>query len=217
MSHRIREAMRDGVLAPMGGNGAPVEIDETYFGRMETPRPSPARKGRPPLKRKRDWDKRAVVSLVERGGKVRSFHVENADKASVTIIVNDNLAREAAVYTDESKLYNDVTDHAASHATVKHSAGEYVRKEWVWNTDNTEMHMTKIHTNSVEGFFSIFKRGMKGVYQHCGEKHLHRYLAEFDFRYNNRIRLGIDDQARTDAAIRGVVGKRLTYRTTSGG
>lgn len=202
LSHRIREAMRDGSLSPMGGSGGAVEIDETYFGRMKTPRPSPARKGRPPLKRKTAWDKRAIVSLVERGGSVRSFHVENADKATVTNIVNDNLSREARVFTDESKLYNEIRGHAASHDTVRHSAGEYVRGD--------------VHTNSVEGYFSIFKRGMKGVYQHCGEKHLHRYLAEFDFRYNNRIALGVGDEARTDEAIRGVVGKRLTYRTASG-
>ena len=136
-------------------------------------------------------------------GTVRSFHVENADKATITGIVNENLSREARVYTDESRLYGDVLAHAASHETVKHSAGEYVRGD--------------VHTNSVEGYFSIFKRGMKGVYQHCAEKHLHRYLAEFDFRYNNRIALGVGDEARTDAAIRGIVGKRLTYRTTSGG
>jgi transposase-like protein len=202
MSHRIREAMREGALSPMGGGGGIVEIDETYFGRMETPRPSPRRQGRPPLKRKRDFDKRAIISLVERGGSVRSFHVENADKATVNIIVGENIAREARVHTDESRLYTDVAGHAASHDSVKHSAKEYVRGE--------------VHTNTVEGVFSIFKRGMKGIYQHCDEKHLHRYLAEFDFRYNNRVALGVGDEARADQAIRGIVGKRLTYRTTSG-
>lgn len=202
MSHRIREAMRDGTLAPMGGNGGPVEIDETYFGRMETPRPSPHRRGRPPLKRKTAWDKRAIVSLVERGGNVRSFHVENADKATITNILTENLDREARVFTDESRLYGDMLNHAVAHDTVRHTAGEYVRGD--------------VHTNTVEGVFSIFKRGMKGIYQHCGEKHLHRYLAEFDFRYNNRIALGVDDIERTGNAVRGIVGKRLTYRTTLG-
>jgi transposase-like protein len=203
MSHRIREAMRGGELAPLGGNGGPVEIDETYLWKA-TPRPRSRGRVPKPVKGGKSGpaDKRAIVALVERGGSVRTFHVENADKATVTGILNENLAREARVFTDESRLYGDMLDHAASHDTVRHSAGEYVRGE--------------IHTNTVEGFFSIFKRGMKGIYQHCGEKHLHRYLAEFDFRYNNRVALGVGDEARADEAIRGIVGKRLTYRTTSG-
>ena len=98
-----------------------------------------------------------------------------------------------------------MADHVATHDTVKHAAGEYVRRGDV------------IHTNTVEGFFSIFKRGMSGIYQHCAEKHLHRYLAEFDFRYNNRVALGVDDDERADNALQGIVGKRLTYRTTRGG
>ena len=119
---------------------------------------------------------------------------------------NENIAREAHVMSDESRLYNDVKDHAASHDTVRHSAKEYVRYEGD----------LAIHSNTVENVFSVLKRGMHGVYQHCKEKNLHRYLAEFDFRYNNRVRLGINDQQRTDNAIRGVVGKRLTYRTVGG-
>lgn len=117
-------------------------------------------------------------------------------------IVKENIAKEARVFTDESRLYGDATIHFADHQTVKHSVGEYVRYE------NGE----KIHTNTIEGAFSIFKRGMKGVYQHCKEKHLHRYLAEFDFRYNHRVGLGIGDIDRTLAAIRGAEGKRLLYR-----
>ncbi len=145
-------------------------------------------------------NKRAIISLVERGGAVRSFHVENADKPTVNQIVGRNIAREARVHTDESGIYRDVAAHAAAHERIKHSAGEYVRGD--------------VHTNSVEGFFSIFKRGMKGIYQHCGEKHLHRYLAEFDFRYSNRVRLGVGDQERAEHALLGIVGKLLTYRTT---
>jgi transposase-like protein len=203
MSHRIREAMRGGELAPLGGNGGPVEIDETYLWKA-TPRPRSRGRVPKPVKGGKSGpaDKRAIVALVERGGSVRTFHVENADKATVTGILNENLAREARVFTDESRLYGDMLNHAASHDTVRHSAGEYVRGD--------------VHTNTVEGVFSIFKRGMKGIYQHCGEKHLHRYLAEFDFRYNNRVALGVGDEARADEAIRGIVGKRLTYRTTSG-
>jgi hypothetical protein len=143
------------------------------------------------------------VSLVERGGNVRSFHVENADKGTVNQSVSANIAKEAVVHTDESKLYGDVKGNFAGHETVRHSANEYVRGN--------------VHTNTIEGVFSIFKRGMKGVYQHCGENHLHRYLAEFDFRYNARVALGVNDEARADKALKGIVGKRLTYQTTSEG
>jgi transposase-like protein len=205
MAHRIREAMRDGALAPMGGNGGAVEIDETYLWNTKEPKVSPQRKGRPynPRGSRGPANKRAIISLVERGGSVRSFHVENADKATVNVIVAGNLSREARVHTDESRLYGDIAGHAATHETVKHATGEYVRGD--------------VHTNTVEGYFSVFKRGMRGTYQHCAEKHLHRYLAEFDFRYNARVALGVNDQERTDRAIKGIVGKRLTYRTTHSG
>jgi transposase-like protein len=199
LSHRIREAMRDGSLAPMGGAGGIVEADETYFGKQEHPQPSKQRKGRPYIRRGGGpAGKRAVVALVQRGGRVRSFHPAQADGLSVTAIVRDNIARESRLMTDESRLYMKVGKEFASHETVTHSHDEYVRGD--------------VHTNTVEGYFSIFKRGMKGVYQHCSEKHLHRYLAEFDFRYNNRSALGVEDMARTETAIKGVVGKRLTYR-----
>jgi len=141
--------------------------------------------------------KRAIVSLVERGGKVRSFHVPRADKATVSRIVTENIARESRLHTDESRLYIGAEDFFASHETVNHSAKEYARGD--------------VTTNTAEGYFSIFKRGMRGVYQHCSEKHLHRYLAEFDFRFNHREALGWNDEARTLAAVRGAVGKRLTY------
>ena len=202
MAHRIREAMRQGGLAPMGGGGGIVEIDETYHGKIEEARVSPHRKGRPFTKRGKSGpaDKRAIVSLVERGGSVRSFHVAVADKASVDAIINANVAREARIFTDESRLYGSVAAHFGEHSTVKHSAGEYVRGE--------------VHTNTIEGVFSIFKRGMKGVYQHCKEKHLHRYLAEFDFRYSHRVKLGFTDTDRTFAAIKGAEGKRLMYQGT---
>jgi transposase-like protein len=203
MGHRIREAMRDGDLAPMGGAGQIVEADETYFGPTEEKKISPQRKGRPFTKGGRTGpaSKRAIVSLVQRGGKVRSFHVENADKSTVAKIVAENISNETRLHTDESRLYTVVGGEFVAHETVKHSAKEYVRGD--------------VHTNTIEGVFSIFKRGMKGNYQHCKEKHLHRYLAEFDFRYNNRIALGVNDLARADAALMGIVGKRLTYRTTN--
>jgi ISXO2-like transposase domain len=129
---------------------------------------------------------------------VRSFHPAVADGPSVDAIVRENIAREANLMTDESHLYMTVGWEFATHHTVTHSHGEYVRGI--------------AHTNTVEGHFSIFKRGMKSVYQHCKEKHLHRYLAEFDHRYNHRIGLGYSDIDRTYAAIKGVEGKRLTYR-----
>jgi hypothetical protein len=203
MSHRIREAMRDGKLAPMGGKGGIVEIDETYHGKVAVPR-DVTTTGRPFIKggRRGPSNKRAIISLVERGGSVRSFHVENADKSTVNKIVGANLDRESRVHTDESRLYNDMIDYAAGgHKSVHHAAKEYVRDD--------------VHTNTVESYFSIFKRGMRGTYQHCAEKHLHRYLAEFDFRHNNRIALGVNDVERADQILTGIVGKRLTYRTVN--
>src|ERR1700677_1061923 len=168
MSHRIREAMRDGKLAPMGGNGSIVEMDETYHGTVENPR-DVTTSGRPYTKSGKTGpsNKRAIVSLVERGGNVRSFHVEHADQSTVTKIVNENLDRETRIHTDESRLYSKLTDQVSEHHSVRHAGGEYVRGD--------------VHTNNVESYFSIFKRGMRGTYQHCKEKNLHRYLAEFDF------------------------------------
>jgi transposase-like protein len=188
IGHRIREAMRDGKLSPMGGNGGIVEIDETYHGQVAVPR-DVTTSGRPYTKSGKTGpsNQRAIVSLVERGGSVRSIHVEHADKSTINLIASRNVAREARVFTDESKLYNDIKGHASDHQKVRHTSGEYVRGE--------------VHTNTVENVFSVFKRGMKGTYQHCAEKHLHRYLAEFDFRYNNRTKLGVNDLARADSAL----------------
>lgn len=198
MAHRIREAMADNVRGPMGGGGNIVEADETYYGKPEEMYVSPQRKGRPYLKGNKKRNSRPVVTLVERGGRVRSFHVASADKQTVQQIVLDNVYRDTRLHTDESRLYTGMNDRYQDHETVNHSRKEYARGN--------------VHTNSAEGYFSIFKRGMKGVYQHCKEKHLHRYLAEFDFRYNNRIALGVNDQARADAAAKAIRGKRLTYR-----
>jgi transposase-like protein len=192
LAHRIREAMRSGELEPMGGSGKVVEADETYFGNKAVIRKR-TKKGKPSLS-----SKRAVMALVERGGMVRSFYVERADKETVARIVSENVKRETTLHTDESNLYPQVGAEFAGHATVKHTAGEYVRDD--------------VHTNTIEGYFSVFKRGMRGVYQHCGERHLHRYLAEFDFRYNNRSGLGVEDGERAQRALEGVTGKRLTYR-----
>jgi len=198
MAHRIRESMRSGGLAPLGGSSKIVEADETYLGNVENPRRTTT-KGRPFTKGGRTGpsNKRPILALVERGGNVRSFHVPVADQATVQNIVMENISHESRLHTDESRLYFWMGQHM-THETVTHSHGEYVRDD--------------VHTNTVEGYFSIFKRGMRGVYQHCAEKHLHRYLAEYDFRYNHRIKLGFDDGERAALAIKNATGKRLTYR-----
>jgi len=200
LSHRIREAMRDGSLAPMGGTGAIVEVDETFVGSIE------GEGGKKAARRRREarqggWaHKNVVLTLVERGGSARSFQVDSTTVAAIVPVVRANIARETALMTDEANQYKRVGKEFASHDAVEHQKHEYVRDGGF------------IHTNTVEGFYSIFKRGMKGIYQHCSEKHLHRYLAEFDFRYSNRVRLGVDDVARTDRALKGIVGRRLTYK-----
>jgi transposase-like protein len=200
MHHRIMEAMREGgLLPPLGGAGMVVEADETYYGPVKTRKPSKMRGARPFTKSGRSGvgGKRAILSLVERGGKVRSFHVPRADAITVRKIVTDNIAHESRLHTDESRLYDGADQMFAEHETVNHSRKEYARDD--------------VHVNTAEGFFGVFKRGMRGVYQHCSEKHLHRYLAEFDFRFNRRSALGWTDAERTTSAIRNGVGKRLTY------
>jgi transposase-like protein len=215
MMHRIREAMRTGGLEPLGGSGKIVETDETYHGPVAKAR-TKTTSGRAFTKRgSGPANKRPIVALVERGGRVRTFHVPVADQASVQKIVKDNIARESRLHTDESRLYHGVDQHFEAHKRVKHSAKEYARRDLVaHNDDETEFYFESVHTNSAERYFSIFKRGMNGVYQHCAEKHLHRYLAEFDFRYNHRIRLGYNDGERAALAMKGIEGKRLMYRPT---
>lgn len=205
MSHRIREAMRSGDLAPMGGGGGIVEIDETYYGTTDAERAKRAKFYSLKKNRGKQYrlnggagHKMAVLTLVSRDGSANSFHVKRADKATILPIIRDNLDAEARVITDDSGLYWDM-DEEYEHAFVRHTKGEYGRGP--------------IHTNTIEGYFSIFKRGMRGVYQHCAEKHLHRYLAEFDFRYSNRQALKVGDAERADIALTGIVGKRLTYET----
>jgi transposase-like protein len=196
LSHRIREAMRTGQLAPLGGAGGIVEIDETAQGRTEgAPKRERARMG---------GYGRTVLTLVERGGGARSFHVSGTTLAEIMPIIRANVHSKSAVMTDSASWYRFLPAYVtvASHDTVNHTKEEYVRYEG----DKV------ITTNTVEGYYSIFKRGMKGVYQFCSEKHLHRYLAEFDFRYSNRVRLGVDDEMRTSRALKGITGKRLTYR-----
>lgn len=210
MSHRIRMAMAPGGnLPPLGGEGKVVEVDETYHGKVEHPaefrkdtgaKLKKAKKGR----RYGPANKRPIVTLVERGGSARTFHVAEADAATVHKIIRENVHPQSRVHTDASSLYKFAGREFADHKSVEHSMGEYVRYE---GSD-------VIHNNSCENYFSVFKRGMKGVYQHCKEKHLHRYLAEFDFRYNHRVAVGVDDMTRAEKLLAGVSGKRLTYQTT---
>lgn len=199
LCHRIREAMAEpkGPSNPMGGEGKIIEADETYFGPKDrvTKR---TRRGKPSHS-----SKRSVFALVERGGKVRSFHVEHATAENIREIIVQNASRKSQLMTDESRLYTKLGAEFASHETVVHSGNEYVRYEGE----------RVIHTNTIENVFSVFKRGMKGIYQHCGEAHLHRYLAEFDFRYNRRTALGVTDQERTQDIVKGAEGKRLMYRS----
>jgi hypothetical protein len=148
-----------------------------------------------------------VLTLVERGGRARSFHIDSATVARVIPIVRENIAKESHLMTDEALPYRRVGKEFAFHGRVNHGEEEYGRRETLPSGE-----AVNITTNTVEGYYSIFKRGMKGVYQHCAEHHLHRYLAEFDFRYSNRIARGIDDGTRAYLATVGVKGKRLTYR-----
>jgi transposase-like protein len=193
MAHRIREAMRDPDPTPMGGSGKVVESDETYIGKLEGA-PTGRRKPGPAFRN-------IVMTLVERDGSARSFHINSTTLNEITKIVRDNVKAETIVNTDEGVWYKQLGAHFLSHDTVNHSQEEYARGD--------------ITTNTVEGYYSIFKRGMKGIYQHCSEKHLHRYLAEFDFRYSNRVKLGFTDAMRADKAMKGIVGKRLMYRRPS--
>ena len=188
LAHRIRLAMADfGPKAPMGSGGNVVEADETYIGR------------KPGTKKKRGpGHKEQVFALVERGGNVRSVHITGPMFDGIKQALKENVSPEAILNTDDARMYRKIAKKYASHMVVNHSAKEYVRGD--------------AYTNTVEGYFSIFKRGMNGIYQHCGSQHLHRYLSEFDFRYNNRIALEVDDMQRTDNALLGIGGKRLMYR-----
>jgi len=190
MCHRIREAMAPAKgEPPLGGEGKEVEADETFIGK---------KRGREVTKGAKH--KQVALSLVERGGNVRSFKIDNAGVLDVERVIAANVDRKSHLKTDEARYYGKIGKHFASHETVNHSRGEYGRG--------------RAYTNTLENYFSVFKRGMKGVYQHCDEKHLQRYLAEFDFRYNNRAAAGVTDSERAVKALKGIGGKRLTYRRT---
>jgi transposase-like protein len=197
MAHRIREAMTDPNPGPIGGEGKIIEADETYFGNKDvvTKRTKRGKSGH--------GSKRAVVALVERGGEVRAVHMPKVTAENVGEVLAKHADPKSRLHTDESNLYPRVGAKFAAHETVRHSAGEYARGP---------KGLDRVHTNNAEGFFGVFKRGMRGVYQHCGEQHLQRYLNEFSFRHNSRSRLGVEDRERAVLAIKGIEGKRLTYR-----
>ena len=188
MSHRIREAMRGDNSVDFGNDGGVVEVDETFIGHKH--KKAEGARGYA--------HKNAMLTLVDRkSSQSKSFVVENVKASTLLPILRENIAKEAIVYTDEAKQYGKLGSEFAGHDFTTHSKGEYVRGD--------------VHTNTLEGYFSIFKRGMKGVYQHCSKEHLHRYATEFEFRYNNRIANGVDDKQRAKQAIKGFAGKRLTY------
>ncbi len=196
LCHRIREAMRTGgPLEPFGGGGGDVEIDETFIGKDKDANPTG--------KRAAPWEEaNKVLTLVDRQrGQAYSVVIKDLKSSTILPIVQQSVNYETRILTDEARRLRPVGGKFHTHKRVNHTQKEYVN-----------LQDRSIHTNTVEGYFSIFKRGMKGVYQHCSSKHLHRYLAEFDFRYNNRSANGIEDQQRALIALTGVKGKRLTYR-----
>lgn len=201
MCHRIRESLRDTMpeSGPLGGKNKVVEADETYIGGKET--------NKHKAKRQRGQQggkgKEPVLSLVERGGKVRSRHVPSVSSKTLRDAIVTQTDRASYLMTDEAAQYVKIGKEFAGHGSVNHSAEEYVRA-YFW------------HTNTVEGYFSILKRGIMGTYHHVSAEHLHRYLAEFDYRYNERASQGVDDAARMAKSVQGIVGKRLTYRRTNG-
>lgn len=190
MAHRIREAMIETDPTPLGGKDKVVEVDETFIGKPDEVFVN----GRGWVKMRGTTTKRKVVSLVERGGRARSFHVENFKPETIRKVLFENIVLDSRLHTDEAHHYKRPGKEFAEHASVNHSAEEYARGD--------------VTTKTVEGFFGIFKRGMRGIYHHCGEQHLKRYLTEFDFRYSHRK---VTDADRALIALKGIEGKRLTY------
>jgi hypothetical protein len=193
MAHRIRESMRDAAPTPMGGEGEVIESDEAYWGSKDVdtnPQMRRRRKGKPG-----PGGKSKILTLVQRKGGSRSLKMDDLRTETIHRVLRENASTKSRLMTDEGTAHNF---EFASHERVRHGASEYARGD--------------VTTNTVESFFALFKRGMRGTYQHCGEQHLQRYLDEFDFRYSNRVALGVNDEARAVRAIKGAAGKRLTYR-----
>ncbi len=196
MTHRIREAMQDTDNTPLGGEGKTVEVDETFLG----PTTYDFDNDKGWVGRRGSGSKMKVFALVERDGRSRAIHIPDLRIGTIREYLFTNLRRESDLVTDEAHHYRRAGKEFASHGHVVHSKGQYGKGP--------------IHTNTIEGYFSIFKRGMRGIYQHCNERHLQRYLYEFDFRYNSR---DLTDMERATEAAKGIAGKRLTYRRTGEG
>jgi transposase-like protein len=194
LAHRVREAMSDPDPEPLGGKGKTVEVDETYIGKPD----SVFVNGKGWQNKRGTATKRKVLTMVERGGRAVSIKVDDLTIPTIKRILGAHIVLDSTLNTDEAQWYKAPGKNFAKHEAVNHGNGEYARG------DTT--------TNTVEGFFGIFKRGMTGVYHHCGEQHLQAYLNEFDFRYSNRAGLGCDDTERTRRAVKGAAGKRLTYQ-----
>jgi len=193
LCHRIRESLRDTKAGPMGGPMATVEADETFVGGKEKNKHKHKRSGR-----KGTTLKEPVFSLVQRGGSVRSHHIETVNAGTLREILLKETTRDTRLMTDKSSSYRAISDEFRAHGRVDHSIGEYVRGD--------------VHTNTIENYFSILKRGIVGTYHHVSATHLKRYLAEFDYRYNERKGLGVNDFDRFTKSIPGIMGKRMTYR-----
>lgn len=201
MAHRLREAMKDSNGGPLGGNGEAVEVDETYWGNVQPYGKGPRGVGH----------KMKVLSLVERDGNKRSFHIANVTAKTVAPILREQVSKKARLMTDEAKVYKKIGKEFASHESVNHGIGEYARGDAT--------------TNTVESSFAIFKRGLYGTFHHVSEAHLQRYADEFDFKWNHRekrvkvdgkwVKVGYSDAQRADASLKGISGKRLTYRRTN--
>ncbi len=202
MGHRIREAMKASPVGRIGGNGKTLEADETFWG--QKPHKKGQRKARGGYQHKN-----VIISLVERGGDVRSFHVPNATAGAVLRVLDERADKQSHLMTDDAKHYRKVGREFARHSALNHTRGEYVRGT--------------AHTNTVEGYFSILKRGLVGTFHHVGVQHLHRYVSEFDFRYNHRTvkdengdSRPMTDAERATSMLRGIERKRLTYRRING-
>ena len=188
MAHRIREAMNIAPKGQLGGKGGPVEVDETFWGNNGKQKPG-ARGGHHKMK---------IVSLVERNGEKRSFHVPSVNPKTLRPILNAQIAAKARLMTDDFGAYKKIGPDFASHEVVNHTAKEYARGD--------------VTTNTVESSFALLKRGLVGTFHSVSEQHLQRYVHEFDFRWNTRMKLGFNDVDRTAVALRNIGGKRLTYR-----